>query len=69
MPKPLYKFRVDQGIHGAVIMSAAGQLTPGCISDGEIDTCIQLLKEELDACRREMKRLRKDRKALFARPK
>jgi hypothetical protein len=32
-------------------------LTGDCNEDGEIDTAIQMLKDDLDACAREMKRL------------
>ena len=32
-------------------------MTPDCLTDEEIDTAIQLLKDDLDACGREMKRL------------
>ena len=53
----LNKFHVEHGIHGARVMARPDQLTPHCTSDGEIDTCIQMLKDDLDACAREMKRL------------
>lgn len=49
-------------------MARSHQLTAGCIADGEIDTNIQLLKDDLDACAREMKRVvKRDRRALFVR--
>jgi len=38
-------------------ISRSLQLTAGCISDDEIDTNIQMLKNDLDACAKEMKRL------------
>ena len=53
----LDKFYVEHGVHGARVMARSHQLTPGCISDPEIDANIQMLKDDLDACAREMKRL------------
>jgi len=53
----LDKFFVEHGIHGARVMARSHQLTGDCSADGEIDTHIQLLKDDLDACAREMKRL------------
>jgi hypothetical protein len=53
----LDKFYVEHGVHGARVMARSHQLTGGCISDPEIDANIQLLKDDLDACAREMKRL------------
>ena len=53
----LDKFYVEHGVHGARAMARTLQLTPGCISDAEIDTNIQMLKDDLDACARDMKRL------------
>lgn len=53
----LDKFFVEHGVHGVRVMARSLQLTPNCMSDGEIDTHIQLLKDDLDACAREMKRL------------
>ena len=53
----LDKFYVEHGIHGARVMARSNQLTGGCISDDEIDANIQLLKDDLDACAKEMKRL------------
>jgi len=44
-------------IHGARVIARAVQLTAGCISDNEIDGHIQMLKEDLDAGAKEMKRL------------
>ena len=51
------KFHVEHGIHGAKVMTRTHQLTTDCTEDGEIDSAIQMLKEDLDACAREMKRL------------
>ena len=53
----LDKFFVEHGVHGARVMARSLQLTPNCLSDSEIDTHIQLLKDDLDACARDMKRL------------
>jgi hypothetical protein len=53
----LDKFYVEHGIHGARVMARSHQLTSGCNSDTEIDANIQMLKDDLDACAREMKRL------------
>ncbi|MEO8454829.1 MAG: hypothetical protein ABI454_06695 [Sphingomicrobium sp.] len=53
----LGKLHVDHGIHGARVMARSLQLTSDCNDDGEIDTAIQMLKDDLDACAREMKRL------------
>jgi hypothetical protein len=53
----LDKFHVEHGIHGARVMARAHQLTNDCIAEGEIDTVIRMLKDDLDACGKEMKRL------------
>jgi hypothetical protein len=53
----LDKFYVEHGVHGARLMTRSHQLTAGFISDAEIDTSIQMLKDDLDACAKEMKRL------------
>lgn len=53
----LGKLHVDHGVHGTRVMARSLQLTSDCNDDGEIDTAIQMLKEDLDACAREMKRL------------
>ncbi len=53
----LDKFHVEHGIHGAKVMTRTHQLTSDCISNGEINSAIQMLKDDLDACAREMKRL------------
>ena len=53
----LDKFQVEHSIHGAKVMTRSRQLTADCVSDGEIDSAIQMLKDDLDACAREMKRL------------
>ena len=53
----LDKFHVEHGIHGARVMARSHQLTSDCVAEGEIDTAIQMLKDDLDACAKEMKRL------------
>jgi hypothetical protein len=53
----LDKFYVEHGIYGARVMARSLQLTAGCTSDDQIDTNIQMLKDDLDACARDMKRL------------
>ena len=53
----LNKFYVEHGLHGARIMARSFWLSTGCISDDEIDANVQMLKDDLDACAREMKRL------------
>ena len=55
----LDKFYVEHGIQGAKLMTRSLQLTAGCRSDNEIDTNIELLIDDLEACAREMKRLLK----------
>jgi hypothetical protein len=63
----LDKFHVEHGIHGAKVMARALQLTSDCIDEGEVDTAIQMLKDDLDACAKEMKGLLRvnSRGALF----
>ena len=53
----LDKFYVEHGIHGARVMGRSLHLSPDCTSDEEIDANIQMLKDDLDACARDMKRL------------
>ena len=53
----LDKFHVEHGIHGAKVMARSLQLTVDCSSDAEVDTVIDMLKDDLDACASEMKRL------------
>ena len=62
----LDKFYIEHGMHGARVMAASDQLTNNCIADGEIDTAIQMLKDDLDACAVEMKRrVKAERNDLF----
>jgi hypothetical protein len=53
----LDKFHVDHDIHGVRVTARSHQLTNDCTADDEIDAAIQMLKDDLDACAREMKRL------------
>jgi hypothetical protein len=53
----LDKFHVEHNIHGARVIAHSLQLTGDCSDDGEIDTAIEMLKDDLDACAKEMKRL------------
>jgi len=53
----LDKFHVEYGIQGARLMARSLELTAGCASDEQIDTAIQMLKDDLDAGAKEMKRL------------
>ena len=53
----LDKFHVEHGIHGARVVARSLQLTGFCTLDEEVDAAVQTLKEDLDACGREMKRL------------
>jgi hypothetical protein len=53
----LGKFQVEHTNEGARVIARSHQLTTTCISDAEIDTHIQMLKDDLDTCANEMKRL------------
>lgn len=53
----LDKFHVEHGIHGAKVLARSNQLTGDCLDDAEVDAAIQMLKDDLDACGREMKHL------------
>jgi len=53
----LGKFHVEHGIHGARVLTRSQQLTGDCLTDEEVDAAIDMLKDDLDACGREMKRL------------
>jgi len=51
------KFHVEHGVHGARVMARSLELTSYCTEDHEIDTAIKRLKDDLDACAKEMKGL------------
>lgn len=53
----LDKFHVEHGIQGARVLARSNQLSGFCLEDDEIDAAIQMLKDDLDACAKEMKRL------------
>ena len=53
----LDKFHVEHGIHGTRVLARSQQLTNYCTDAGDIDDAVQMLKDDLDACAREMKRL------------
>jgi len=53
----LGKFQVEYNVHGARVMARSQQLTGDCTEGGEIDAIILMLKDDLDACAKEMKRL------------
>jgi hypothetical protein len=53
----LDKFHVEHSIHGVKVLARTPQLTGDCLGDSEVDDAIQMLKDDLDACGREMKRL------------
>jgi hypothetical protein len=55
----LDKFHVEHSVRGVRVMARGHQLTGGCTTDAEVDSGIQMLKDDLDACGREMKRLLK----------
>jgi hypothetical protein len=53
----LNKFHVEHGVHGAKVLARTNQLTSNCTEEAEVNAAIQMLKDDLDACAREMKRL------------
>lgn len=53
----LDKLHVEHGIHGARVLARTNQLTGYCTDHADVDEAIQMLKDDLDACAREMKRL------------
>ena len=53
----LDKFHVEHSIHGARVMARSLQMTNHCVSDSDIDEAIAMLKDDLDTCAKEMKRL------------
>jgi hypothetical protein len=62
----LDKFHVEHGLYGARVMARSLQLTGSGLTDDEIDTAVEMLKDDLDACAKEMKRLLKvNRASLF----
>jgi len=53
----LDKFTVEHGALGTRVHARSQTLTAYCTDPLEIDGAIQMLKDDLDACAREMKRL------------
>jgi hypothetical protein len=53
----LGKFQVEHNLHGARVVTRSLQLTSDCTEDDEIDSAIQMLKDDLDLCAKNMKRL------------
>ena len=53
----LDKFHVEHGSQGPRVMARTHQLSGHCLKDSDVDAAIQMLKDDLDACGREMKRL------------
>ena len=53
----LNKFYVAHDIHGTRLMARSQELVSDCSTDDEIDTRIQMLKDDLDTCAKDMKRL------------
>lgn len=53
----LGKFHVEHNVHGARVLARSLQISGDCIEDDEITSAIQMLKDDLDACAKEMKRL------------
>ena len=59
----LNKLFVEHGIHGARVLARSNQLTGYCTEDDDVDAAVEMLKADLDACGREMKRLLKVNRA------
>lgn len=53
----LDKFHVDHNFGAVRLVSRSQQLTGDCRTDEDIDRAVEMLKDDLDACAREMKRL------------
>lgn len=63
----LDKFHVEHGSQGTRLLARSLSLTNFLADEQNIDTVVALLKDDLDACAREMKRLTRlnNRGALF----
>ena len=48
-------FGFDDGLHGLFVVVEREPLSPGCVSDKEIDSSIERLKSELDRVAMRMK--------------
>jgi hypothetical protein len=53
----LDKFYVEHSSQGVRVLARSQQLTSICASEEEIESNLQTLKDDLDACAKEMKRL------------
>jgi hypothetical protein len=53
----LDKFHVEHGFHGSRVLARSLQLSGFLTDEQEIDEAVSMLKDDLDACAREMKRL------------
>lgn len=53
----LGKLYVEHGARGASVVVRSHRLTGDCLTDSEIDAAIEMLKGDVDACAKEMKRL------------
>jgi len=53
----LDKFHVEHSANGARVLARSLELTGYCTDDREIETMVEMLKDDLDACASEMKRL------------
>jgi len=51
------KFHVEHGVHGARVLARSLELTGYFTDEKAIDAAIALLKDDLDVCGREMKRM------------
>lgn len=56
MSKTVEKFDYEMDIHGARVVALTTDLTAGCASEMEIETSIQMLKDDLDAVAELMKK-------------
>jgi hypothetical protein len=53
----LNKVHVEHGVHGVRVLARSRQLTGYCKNARDVDEAVAMLKDDLDACAREMKRL------------
>jgi hypothetical protein len=61
----VFDFEMD-GLHGARIVIRQEPISSACLSDGEIDAQIVMLKDNLDAVAKRMKEaIRQPKKPLF----
>ena len=64
MARTIGKFDFDEGVHGVRFTSASLGLSAVCLSDGQIDADLVILKEDLDAVAMRMKAALSKRPAL-----